>query len=123
MANKWTAAQIPDQHGRVAVVTGANSGIGFFAARELARAGARVVLAVRDAEKGATAAREITAAVPNAELEVGSLDLSSLDSVRGFAQYGTKLGTAPSSVKVIDPDWAKPLTRKEMKELLETGSY
>ena len=87
MANKWTAAQIPDQHGRVAVVTGANSGIGFFAARELARAGARVVLAVRDAEKGATAAREITAAVPNAELEVGSLDLSSLDSVRGFAQW------------------------------------
>ncbi len=47
MTAKWTAAQIPDQHGRVPVVTGANSGIGFVAARELARAGACVVLAVR----------------------------------------------------------------------------
>ncbi len=87
MTDKWTAAQIPDQHGRVAVVTGANSGIGFVAARELAQAGARVVLAVRDAERGATAASEIKSAVPNAELEVGSLDLSSLASVRGFAQW------------------------------------
>ncbi len=87
MTDKWTADQIPDQRGRVAVVTGANSGIGLVAARELAHAGARVVLAVRDAEKGAAAAREITAAVPNAELEVGSLDLSSLASIRGFAEW------------------------------------
>ncbi len=87
MTDKWTAAQIPDQRGGVAVVTGANSGLGLMTARELARAGARVVLAVRDAEKGATAAREIQAAVPNADLEVGSLDLSSLASVRGFAQW------------------------------------
>ena len=87
MTDKWTRAQIPDQHGRVAVVTGANSGIGFVTARELARAGARVVLAVRNAERGEAAARGIVSAVPNAELEVGSLDLSSLDSVRGFAQW------------------------------------
>jgi NAD(P)-dependent dehydrogenase (short-subunit alcohol dehydrogenase family) len=87
MTAKWTAADIPDQHGRVAVVTGANSGIGFITARELARVGARVVLAVRDAEKGAAAAREIKAAVPNAELEVGSLDLASLASVRSFAEW------------------------------------
>ena len=87
MTDKWTAAQIPDQRGGVAVVTGANSGLGLMTARELARAGARVVLAVRDAEKGASAAREITAAVPAAELEVGSLDLGSLASVRGFAQW------------------------------------
>ena len=87
MTGKWTAANIPDQHGRVAIVTGANSGIGFFAARELARAGARVVLAVRNAEKGADAAGQIKAAVPNAEIEVGSLDLSSLPSVRGFAEW------------------------------------
>src|SRR3989475_4206323 len=85
MANKWTAAQIPDQHGRVAVVTGANSGIGFFAARELARAGARVVLAVRNAEKWAEAGRDIAAAVPCAEVEVSPLDLASLDSVLSFA--------------------------------------
>ncbi|TMB97309.1 MAG: SDR family NAD(P)-dependent oxidoreductase, partial [Chloroflexi bacterium] len=65
MADKWTAADIPDQRGRIAVVTGANSGIGFFAARGLAGAGARVVLAVRNVEKGAEAARAIKAAVPN----------------------------------------------------------
>jgi NAD(P)-dependent dehydrogenase (short-subunit alcohol dehydrogenase family) len=87
MPKKWTATDIPDQHGRVAVVTGANSGIGFFAARELGRAGARLVLACRSAEKGAAAARAIVAAVPVAEIEVGSLDLSSLDSVRGFAEW------------------------------------
>jgi NAD(P)-dependent dehydrogenase (short-subunit alcohol dehydrogenase family) len=87
MTTKWTAADIPDQSGRVAVVTGANSGIGLVTARELARVGARVVLAVRNAEKGAAAASEIVAAVPNADLEVGSLDLGSLDSVRGFAEW------------------------------------
>src|SRR5207247_446461 len=87
MTPKWTAADIPDQHGRTAVVTGANSGIGFFAARELSRAGARVALAVRNAEKGAEAARAIQAAVPHAKIEVGSLDLASLASVRGFAQW------------------------------------
>jgi len=85
--NKWTAADIPDQHGRTAVVTGANSGIGFVAARELTRAGARVVLAVRNAQKGAEAASTIQTAVPSAEIEVGSLDLSSLASVRGFAEW------------------------------------
>jgi len=87
MTNKWTAAQIPDQHGRIAVVTGANSGIGLVAARELARTGARVVLACRDTEKGAAAQREITAAALGAEVEVAALDLASLASVRGFAQW------------------------------------
>src|SRR5947208_12508091 len=87
MTPKWTASDISDQHGRTAVVTGANSGIGFFAARELARSGARVVLAVRNAEKGADAARAIQTAVPDAKIEVGSLDLAGLASVRGFAQW------------------------------------
>src|SRR5207247_7153759 len=87
MADKWTPGYIPDQHGRTAVVTGANSGIGFFAARELGRAGAQVVLAVRSAEKGAEAARAIQAGVPDAKIEVGSLDLASLASVRGFAEW------------------------------------
>jgi len=87
MTDKWTAADIPDQHGRVAVVTGANSGIGFFAAQELARAGARVVLAVRNAEKGASAVRDIEATVPNAQVEVAALDLASLASVRAFSDW------------------------------------
>src|SRR5881397_372610 len=86
MTDKWTAARIPDQHGRVAVVTGANSGLGLATARELARAGARVVLACRDTEKGASAARDIASAAPDSQVEVAALDLASLDSVRTFAE-------------------------------------
>jgi NAD(P)-dependent dehydrogenase (short-subunit alcohol dehydrogenase family) len=68
------------------VVTGANSGLGLSTARELARAGARVVMACRNLEKGEAARREIEAAVPAAVLELEQLDLGSLDSVRAFAQ-------------------------------------
>ncbi len=71
---------IPDQYGRVAVVTGANSGLGRVTATELARAGAHVVLAVRDTAAGEEAARRIGGAV-----EVRELDLASLASVRAFA--------------------------------------
>jgi NAD(P)-dependent dehydrogenase (short-subunit alcohol dehydrogenase family) len=78
-SNKWTAAALPSLQGRTVVVTGANSGIGRVAARELARAGAHVVLAVRDLAKDAEAA----AAMPGAE--VRRLDLADLASVRAFA--------------------------------------
>lgn len=77
---KWTAADLPDLGGRTAVVTGANSGIGRVAARELARAGAAVTLAVRDVAKGRAAAE----AMPG-EVTVRALDLADLDSVRAFA--------------------------------------
>jgi NAD(P)-dependent dehydrogenase (short-subunit alcohol dehydrogenase family) len=77
---KWAATDIPDQTGRTVVVTGANSGIGAAAAGELARAGARVIIACRDTEKGATAA----AAMPGA-VEVRELNLADLSSVRTFA--------------------------------------
>ncbi len=63
---KWTAADIPRQDGRSAIVTGANSGIGFHAARYLATAGAKVVLACRNAEKGAKAVAEIQSEAPRA---------------------------------------------------------
>jgi NAD(P)-dependent dehydrogenase (short-subunit alcohol dehydrogenase family) len=86
MSDKWTVDQIPDQSGRVALVTGANSGLGLIAARELARAGARVVLACRNMDKGATALRQITDGLPEAEAELAALDLASLDSIRSFAQ-------------------------------------
>jgi NAD(P)-dependent dehydrogenase (short-subunit alcohol dehydrogenase family) len=76
---------IPSQTGRIAVITGANSGIGLEAARELARAGAHVVLACRDTGKGDAAAQAIRTAVPGAKLDVEALDLASLDSVRAFA--------------------------------------
>jgi len=71
--------------GRVAVITGANTGIGFEAAAVLADRGARVVVAVRDLDKGRDAARRITAANPRAHVTVERLDLSSLASVRTAA--------------------------------------
>ena len=83
--SRWTAAAIPDQSGRTAVVTGANGGLGFHITRELARAGAAVVLAVRDERRGKEAAEAIRAELPDAELEVVPLDLADLDSVRAFA--------------------------------------
>jgi NAD(P)-dependent dehydrogenase (short-subunit alcohol dehydrogenase family) len=85
MSAKWTVGDIPDQRGRTAVVTGSNSGLGLVTARELARAGANVVIAARNAEKAATAQREIQRAAPDATVEVSPLDLASLDSVRAFA--------------------------------------
>jgi NAD(P)-dependent dehydrogenase (short-subunit alcohol dehydrogenase family) len=89
LSAKWTADRIPDQGGRTAVVTGANSGLGLATARELARAGAHVVMACRNLAKGEQARLSIAGAVPGAQLELEELDLSSLASVRAFAQrYG-----------------------------------
>jgi len=85
-ANEWTINQIPDQRGKLAVITGSNSGIGYEAALALAGKGAHVVLAVRSAEKGQTAMAAIKRAHPGATVEVMALDLSSLASVRQFAQ-------------------------------------
>jgi NAD(P)-dependent dehydrogenase (short-subunit alcohol dehydrogenase family) len=83
-SSKWTAADLPDLAGRTAVVTGASSGLGTATARELARAGARVVLAVRDTAKG-----ERVAATFDGEREVRRLDLADLASVRSFADAWT----------------------------------
>lgn len=82
---KWTAEDIPDQSGRVAVVTGANSGLGLETARSLAGRGASVVLAVRNLGKGQTAVDDIRADHGEASLELQELDLASLDSIRGAA--------------------------------------
>jgi NAD(P)-dependent dehydrogenase (short-subunit alcohol dehydrogenase family) len=81
----WRARDIPDLTGRHAVVTGANSGLGFHTALELARNGAEVVLAARSRGKGERAATRIRWAVPNARIELRRLDLSDLESVREFA--------------------------------------
>ncbi|MBX7454745.1 SDR family NAD(P)-dependent oxidoreductase [Mycolicibacterium sp. 3033] len=86
MSAKWTAADVPDQADRVAVVTGANSGIGYEAALVLAGRGARVVLAVRDLNKGNQAADRIRRAHAGAQVEVQELDLTSLASVRAAAE-------------------------------------
>ncbi|MET9882955.1 oxidoreductase [Streptomyces sp. NPDC006430] len=87
----WNAENVPDQSGRTAVVTGANSGIGYVAARELARRGADVVLACRSAARGRAALLRLRAEVPRAEVDFMPLDLADLGSVREFAQaYGQR---------------------------------
>jgi NAD(P)-dependent dehydrogenase (short-subunit alcohol dehydrogenase family) len=80
----WTPESIPDQSGRLVVVTGANSGIGYVTARELARRGGHVVLACRSPERGQAALDRLRDEVPTARAEMRRLDLASLDSIRGF---------------------------------------
>jgi NAD(P)-dependent dehydrogenase (short-subunit alcohol dehydrogenase family) len=82
MGENWTERDVPSQKGRVAVITGANTGLGFDTAKVLAERGATVVLAVRDVEKGKRAAAKLGA---NADVTVQELDLGSLDSVRAAA--------------------------------------
>ncbi|MFU8866633.1 oxidoreductase [Natronococcus sp.] len=81
----WTAADIPDQSGRTIVVTGANSGIGLETTRELARNGARVIMACRDTDRAEQAARDVRRDAPDADLRVEECDLADLESVRAFA--------------------------------------
>ncbi|MFI6469038.1 oxidoreductase [Streptomyces sp. NPDC050516] len=85
MAQGWSVQDIPDQSGHTAVVTGANSGIGLVTARELARRGARVVLACRSEPRGREAEEYIRNQVPGTEAEFRRLDLADLASVREFA--------------------------------------
>jgi NAD(P)-dependent dehydrogenase (short-subunit alcohol dehydrogenase family) len=86
MTRKWTVEEIPDQHARTAIVTGANSGLGRIVARELAKRGAMVIIASRDNAKGAEAAKAITAAVPSSTVEAAQLDLANLSSIRAFVE-------------------------------------
>ncbi|MFB7110230.1 oxidoreductase [Streptomyces sp. NPDC056291] len=81
----WNTHDMPDQSGRTAVVTGANSGLGLVTARELARGGARVVLACRSEARGSAAADRVAREVPGADIEFARLDLGDLGSVREFA--------------------------------------
>jgi len=82
----WTTADIPDQTGRVAVITGSNTGLGYETAAALAHHGARVVLAVRNLDKGKDAATLIQRRSPNADVTLQELDLTSLDSIRAAAE-------------------------------------
>jgi NAD(P)-dependent dehydrogenase (short-subunit alcohol dehydrogenase family) len=99
----WNTTDIPDQSGRTAIVTGANSGIGRAAAEALAGAGARVVLAVRNTAKGEAAAAQMPGTT-----EVRELDLASLESIRAFASgWDGGLDLLINNAGVMAP----PLTR------------
>jgi NAD(P)-dependent dehydrogenase (short-subunit alcohol dehydrogenase family) len=100
---KWTAADLPNMSGKTVVVTGASSGIGLIAAHEMAKAGAHVVLAVRDTSKGAIARKGMPG-----DVEVRQLDVSDLSSVRDFAEDWTgPLDVLVNNAGVMDI----PLTR------------
>jgi NAD(P)-dependent dehydrogenase (short-subunit alcohol dehydrogenase family) len=119
MSAKWTTAQIPDQHGRTAIVTGANSGLGLAVARELALHGARVVLACRDTTKGAQAQRAIEAQAPDASLEVAALDLADLASVESFAEAFRSSGEPDGLDLLINNAGVMAPPRRETKDGFE----
>lgn len=108
---KWTSDDIGDLTGQVVVVTGATSGIGEETARVCAAKNATVVLAVRNTNKGEAVAAEIRAAYPAADVSVRELDLSSLESVRGFAEAFTsdfdRLDVLVNNAGVMMPPYAK----------------
>jgi NAD(P)-dependent dehydrogenase (short-subunit alcohol dehydrogenase family) len=85
---RWTVADIPDQSGRRAIVTGANSGLGLEVSLEIARRGGRVILACRDEAHGRAALERVLAEAPGADVELRLLDLADLSSVREFAGVG-----------------------------------
>ncbi|MFF8189812.1 oxidoreductase [Streptomyces bobili] len=87
----WSTRDIPDQGGRTAVVTGANGGLGYVTARELARKGARVVLACRSETRGRQSVARLSGEVPGAQVELRRLDLGDLASVREFARHYDRL--------------------------------
>jgi NAD(P)-dependent dehydrogenase (short-subunit alcohol dehydrogenase family) len=87
VAHKWTVQDIPSQEGRLAVVTGATSGVGFYTAKELARKRATVIMPARDMRKAKEAAERIEAEVPKARLSLANLDLAEFDSVREFGEH------------------------------------
>ncbi|AKK30207.1 short-chain dehydrogenase [Mycobacterium sp. EPa45] len=82
----WSLADIPDQTGRTAVITGANTGLGYETAHALAGKGARLVLAVRNLDKGKAAADLIGRRYPGADVSLQELDLTSLESIRAAAE-------------------------------------
>lgn len=85
-AERWTPRDMPPQTGKLAYITGANSGIGYYAALELARAGCAVILACRDHGKAEVARARILKEVPHGEVDIADLNLADLDSVRAAAE-------------------------------------
>jgi len=110
---------MPDQSGRVALVTGANSGLGFEASKSLARSNARVIMACRSTDKGQVARQSILDQFPDCDLQLEELDVSSLDSVRDFARRITpeldRLDLLINNAGVMAIPYAKSLDGYEMQ--------
>src|ERR1700737_1195141 len=111
--SKWTVADIPSQQGKLAVVTGANSGIGWNTALELARAGAEVILTARTQQKGDDAVRRIMQLVPQARVRYEQLDLASLVSVRAFA---ARIGREPKLDLLVNNAGVMKIPSRELTE-------
>ena len=86
MSVKWNVTKMPSQVGRIILVTGANSGLGFGTSKELARKGAKVIMAARNMDKGKNAMAAIRKEVPDADLVLMPLDLADLNSIKQFAE-------------------------------------
>jgi NAD(P)-dependent dehydrogenase (short-subunit alcohol dehydrogenase family) len=102
----WTAADLPSFAGRTVIITGANSGLGAVTARELARRGAKIIMAVRNTGKGEAAAQQISG-----EVEVRPLDLQDLSSVRRFADGAERVDAQadrPGRHRLLDGSLAGP---------------
>lgn len=119
MKTVWTSENVPDQTGKVVIVTGSSSGIGFEAARVLANKNAEVVIAVRNIEKGNTAVAKIAAQNKDARLKVIRLDLADLASVREFAsEFHSKfmrLDRLINNAGVMIPPYSKTVDGFELQ--------
>ena len=117
--NRWTEENIPDLTGKIAIVTGANSGTGYEATRALASKGATVVMACRNLEKAEAAAEKIRTKVPEAKLEIIQLDLSDLSSVKKFAETYTEkyetLDMLLNNAGIMMPPYSKTVDGFELQ--------
>lgn len=112
MSKTWTLADIPSQAGKRILITGANSGIGYYAALTLARKGAHVVMACRDQRKGEAALARLTSEAPGTGTELAILDLASLTSVRNFAARELD-GGKPIDILINNAGVMAPPKRRE----------